>query len=215
MKKLVEKILLFIFPKKCASCGKADFYICPKCRKNLPKPERNLEDWITSVWSYKDAGLRRLLWLLKFHGRFNILEDLSDELYDEFVAEFSEKAIFENFQDIILVPIPITRKKFRKRGYNQAELIAKVISGKSDGKISVKNFLEKIKETTPQSHIKNRRIRLENIRGCFSVKENINLRGKNIVIIDDITTTFGTLKEARKVLRNSGARKIYAFTIAH
>jgi competence protein ComFC len=152
---------------------------------------------------------------LKFHGRFAVLDDIANELYDEFVAEFSEKAIFENFQDVMLVPIPITTKKLRKRGYNQSVLIADKLKEKSAGTLTVARVLEKIIDTPPQSHIKNRARRLENIKGCFHIKKDTDIRGKNIVIIDDITTTFATLKEARKVLRHAGARKVYAFTIAH
>ena len=82
-----------------------------------------------------------------------------------------------------------------------------------------KDFLIKPKETEHQARIENRKERLKNIQGSFAVKNtanNINsIKNKNIILIDDITTTGATLAEARKVLKQAGARKVIAFTVAH
>lgn len=216
MKNLVKKIFAFLYPKKCVSCGQADFFICPICRKNLPNPESNIEDWITAVWSYKDKHIRRLIKLLKFHGKFSVIEDIGETLYDHLEAEILERAVFENINNIVLVPIPITNKKFRKRGYNQSEIIAKELAKRaSPNLLPVENILLKIKETDAQSSIRERSRRLSNLKGSFAVKRGAEIKHKTFILIDDITTTHATLKEARRALREAGAKKVLGFTIAH
>ena len=82
-----------------------------------------------------------------------------------------------------------------------------------------KNILIKIKDTEHQARIKNRNERIKNMTGTFAIKDlekNKKLiMKKNIILIDDILTTGATLSEARKVLRQAGARKVIAFTVAH
>ena len=77
------------------------------------------------------------------------------------------------------------------------------------------NALEKIRHTAPQSSIKNRALRLQNLSGCFSIPHPEKVRGKNIILIDDVTTTGSTLAEARSVLLSAGARSVHAIAIAH
>ena len=77
------------------------------------------------------------------------------------------------------------------------------------------NVLIKPQETEHQARIHNRSARLKNIVGSFSVKNEELIKNKNIILIDDITTTGATLTEAKKVLKHAGARKIIAFTVAH
>ena len=78
-----------------------------------------------------------------------------------------------------------------------------------------KNILIKPKETEHQARIKDRRERLKNLIGSFAVKNGEKIKNKNIILIDDITTTGATLSEARKILKQYGARRIIAFTVAH
>ena len=79
----------------------------------------------------------------------------------------------------------------------------------------MQDILQKNKDTATQHSIKNRRERLRNLQGMFEIKNTADIKGKNIVLIDDITTTHGTLLEAKRVLRANGAKKILGFTIAH
>ena len=133
------------------------------------------------------------------------------------MEELSELSVMENFREPLLIPIPLSPKRYRERGYNQAELICRElikIDRNKNFKLE-KNILIKPKETEHQARIKNRRERLENIVGSFSVKNVESIKNRNIILIDDITTTGATLAEARKILKKSGARKIIAFTVAH
>jgi competence protein ComFC len=75
--------------------------------------------------------------------------------------------------------------------------------------------LMKTKETRSQVCVKNRAERLRNIRGSFCVRNAEKIKGKNILIVDDVTTTGATLAEAKKVLRKSGAKSVMCITLAH
>lgn len=216
MKAFLNKILKFVFPARCVGCRAECSSICPKCLSKVPRAEKMGEDWITSVWSYKDRNIKKLLWQFKFEGKWSFVEDLGQVLYDHLSDELAEKSLFENVVSPILVPIPITGKKLRERGYNQSEILGKELVRRSGGFLAcMPNVLQKIKETPTQHSIMNRSARLKNLRGTFAVKNPKEISGRDIVIIDDITTTHATLIEARRALREAGAGKILAFTIAH
>ena len=149
------------------------------------------------------------------------------------MEELADLVIMENFNNIILIPIPLSGKRLRERGYNQAELICRELikinnltpspspyqgeGCRRRGEVLTlqNNILIKPKETEHQARIENRRQRLQNIIGSFSLKNSELVKNRNIILIDDIITTGATLNEARKVLKQAGARKIIAFTIAH
>lgn len=210
-----RKILNILFPCRCVDCRKEGFWICPKCLVKVASAEKPADDWIYSVWSYKDGRIRRLLWLFKWSGRHDVINDLSDTLYDHFLDEFAERRVFENLDNPILVPIPISRKKFRRRGYNQAKIIATKLAEKSTGLMVASEILKKVKDGPDQNSIKNKRERFENIRGAFKIRDGELVRGRNVILIDDILTTGATLSEARRTLKSAGAKNIFAFTVAH
>ena len=123
----------------------------------------------------------------------------------------------ENFRDALLVPIPLSGSRLRERGFNQALLLCEslvALDNNQNFKLE-KNVLIKPKETEHQAKIEDRQKRLKNIIGSFAVKNPELIQKKNIILIDDITTTGATLHEAKKILRAAGARKVIAFTIAH
>lgn len=146
----------------------------------------------------------------------------AEVLYEKILEELSDLLVMENFRDPVLIPIPLSKKRLRERGYNQAELICEEIIKINHLRDSVeinmqleKDLLVKTRETEHQARIRDRRKRLENVVGTFTLKNENQIKGKNIILIDDITTTGATLSEAKKVLRAGSARKIIAFTVAH
>ena len=216
----MQKILLFIknlfFPIKCISCNKDGVYICERCLQKIEKADFIKEDWIISVWSYKNKYIKKLLWLLKFKGQFSSIKELVPTLYDYLHDELIESKIFEALDSPILVPIPISKKRMRYRGYNQSLIIGKFLIKESDNKFTLdKNILEKVFDRAPQNTIKNKRQRFENIKNTFKIKNGADVTNKFIILIDDITTTHATLIEAKKVLDKAGAKKVLAITIAH
>jgi len=140
-------------------------------------------------------------------------------MHGRILEELSELSVMENFHDAILMPIPLSRQRYKERGYNQAELICEsLVDLDKDVNFKFeKNILIKPKETKHQARIHNRGERLKNIIGSFAIKntEKNLLKNRNIILIDDIITTGATLTEARKTLKKAGARKIIAFTVAH
>jgi len=157
------------------------------------------------------------LWILKYKNKRGVARIFGNILYSQILEELSDLEQFENFKDPILIPIPLSRKRLKKRGYNQVLLIAKHLAD-LDKDVNFKlanNVLIKIKETPHQTQIENKRKRLENLTGSFAVKNHELVRGRNIILIDDVTTTGATFKEAKKVLKSAGARKIIIFTLAH
>jgi predicted amidophosphoribosyltransferase len=110
----------------------------------------------------------------------------------------------------------ISRKEMEKR-LQSIDYIARGFCSNTNPNIFCleKNVLLKIKNTQSQAKTKDRELRLKNIQGVFEVKNTEKIAGKTIIIIDDVVTTGGTIKEAMKVLEENGAEKIYAFTLAH
>jgi competence protein ComFC len=105
----------------------------------------------------------------------------------------------------------------RERGFNQAQLLAEEIS-KLDGGTNFgleKDVLKRPKDSEHQAHIKDKKGRLKNASGAFAVNNIESVKGKNIILIDDVVTTGATLHEAKRVLRQAGAKKVVAFTVAH
>ena len=126
----------------------------------------------------------------------------------------------ENFREPILIPIPLASKRKKERGFNQAELLCQKLVNidKNNNFILEKNVLIKTKDQEHQARLKDRRDRLANIIGSFSIKnpkEMQKIKNRNIILIDDVITTGATLSEARKTLKQFGAKKVIAFTIAH
>jgi len=115
-------------------------------------------------------------------------------------------------QDLILVPIPLTMKKERKRGFNQAKEIAKELSNKLELPL-IDDVLLKIKETLPQVDLEEN-LRIQNPKGSFLVKNEHKIMGKKILLVDDVYTTGSTMEECSKILRDAGAKEVWGVAIA-
>lgn len=214
---IINTILDFLFPLRCVGCRESGSYLCDKCAHQIRKAERENLEWVYSLYDYRDPVIKKALWLLKYKNKKPVAETFARLIYGIMLEEISELVIMKNWQDPVLIPIPLSKKRLRERGYNQTELIAKAII-KVDQNQNFKletTWLRKVKETPRQAHIKNRNERLANLKGSFEVSPTINVTGRNIILLDDVTTTGATLSEARKVLKNTGARDVVAFTLAH
>lgn len=106
----------------------------------------------------------------------------------------------------VLVPVPLSREAFRRRRFNQAELLAREIGGQLG--IPVRSVLDKIRDTPAQAGLL-RAARLTNLAGCFRfVDEPQTVRGRTVVVVDDVLTTGSTLSEAGRVLLETGASRV-------
>src|SRR3989344_1887607 len=218
---LLDTILNIIFPVNCVSCGTSGADLCINCLSQSPPAERESAKWIFPLYDYRYPPIKKALWLFKYKGKKKLALVFAEILYGRILEELSDISVMENFCEAVLIPIPLSKKRYRERGYNQTELLCKELVRLDTGKnfILAKNILIKIQETEHQAHIKDRRDRLKNLSGSFALKntkENRSLiRNRNIILIDDITTTGATLAEAKKTLKKAEGRKVIAFTIAH
>lgn len=196
---------------------------------------------IISLFDYGDPMVRAAIWELKYRGNRRIAELLGELLYDEILGFLEEYAPLTNFKDPLLIPLPLSKRRKRERGFNQCELLCNELmrldgtalssslegesclpadwqAGRGGG--SSRTFtlsvtaLRKVKDTPSQTKAQNRAARLKNLAGCFGAEQS-EVNGRNIILIDDVATTGATLHEARLAARRAGARKVIAFTIAH
>ena len=172
---------------------------------------------VITIFDYNNKLIKQAIWSLKFRNNKRLSKIFAQIIYDEILEKLSDLKIFSNFKDPVLIPIPLFKKRLRERGYNQCELIAEEMSvlDKNSNFILEKNVLIKIKDTTQQSRAKNKKERLENLKGCFKIKKFEKIKSRNIILLDDVITTGATIKEARNELKKNGARKIITITIAH
>jgi len=209
---ILDTILNIVFPVNCVSCGKSGSDLCPKCLSTSPAAERESANWIFPSFDYRHPPIKKSIWLFKYKGKKRLASVFADVMYGKIIEELSELSVMSNFRDPILIPIPLSKKRYRERGYNQAELICRELI-KMDEKNNVdknfsleKNVLIKIKETEHQANIKERKDRLKNLSGSFAVKNEDIIKGKNIILIDDVLTTGTTLTEAKKILKQFPTR---------
>lgn len=111
----------------------------------------------------------------------------------------------------IIVPVPLHINRLRKRGYNQALLIARIVAKRMDVAVDYMS-LKRVRDTASQVNLKAAE-RQGNISGAFAVRRTGALDGKRVLLVDDVFTTGATLRECAKVLNMDGAR-VYALTIA-
>jgi competence protein ComFC len=220
---IFSNILDVVFPTKCIFCGKKDTTLCENCLSDVQRAERESAEWIFPLYDYRNPMIKKSLWLLKYSGKKKLASIFAENIYDNMVEELSELAMMENFHNAFLIPIPLSKKRYRERGFNQSELICEELIKINNSRKNLdlkleKNILIKPKETEHQARIKDKKLRLKNIIGSFAIKNSTQaelIKNRNIILLDDITTTGATLTEARKVLRLAGARKVIAFTVAH
>jgi Predicted amidophosphoribosyltransferases len=237
IKKILLKISEFIYPVTCSGCGsdlnassdsgrvcescKSSFvrikgFVCRKCGLPLDdggehcyicrhKPKEFHFDNMRSSYLYK-GGVRKLILKFKYSDRMFLAEDFAADM-----LETMEENTFFKEADLI-VPVPLNILRRIKRGYNQAELLARVI-GKKTAKQVLTNVLLRKKITRPQFKL-SKQERQENIKDSFIVKNEKALYKKNILLVDDIVTTSATVSACAKALKNSGARKVYVIALA-
>jgi ComF family protein len=220
---ILSTILEAIFPSKCVSCGEKGQELCLRCLNDSPQAERESAKWILPLFDYRHPPIKKAIVSMKYKSKKRIATLFGDVLYDHIMEELADLVLMENFKESILIPIPLSKRRLRERGYNQAELICdelikidKERNGDREQNFKLENkILIKIKDEKHQAKINDRGERLENIIGSFAVKNPEIVKNKNIILIDDVITTGATLEEAKKTLKRAGARKIIAFTIAH
>jgi competence protein ComFC len=213
---IVEAIDSILFSEKCLGCKKPGKILCEECIKHLPKPEHDLPEHVYSLFEYRNPIIKKILTDAKYRKKFSALRVFGAYLNSAIIDIISEYSELNNYKQIILIPVPVSSKRFRMRGYNQAEIIAKsILAEQNVNYILGENIIRKIVDRKPQASIHNRKERLKSPIGTFKIISSEKIAGSLCVIIDDITTTGATIKEMRRILLESGALCVIGITIAH
>ena len=224
----LKSLLNAIFPQRCLSCRKntSGEPICQKCFSGIPINKTffcglcraRLADnkkichekfpYILGAASeYSNEAVKNLI-----HGlKFKYIKDAAAPL-GELLALYIKTTGFQ-VKNFVVVPVPLSAKRLRERGFNQSELIAKSFAERVASPTETV-ALARIKNSKPQSGAKNVGERRENVKACFSVVGPKFVANKNILLIDDVTTSGATMLEAAKTLKAAGAKKIVALAAA-
>ena len=232
-----------LFPPECLFCRRADAWVCRYCFKKIKfnatpyclgckqindygefcsncQPNYYLEG-IFIAGNYEDPILSQLIKKLKYQ----FLKTLSQPLGD-FLNLYLQNQICLNpllnrspylnpklkisANKILVVPVPLHKKRYRWRGFNQAELLARVVATNFGWKLNLD--LQRLIYKTPQVKL-NERERRQNVEQAF-VWKGQNLNGRQILLVDDVTTTGATLNDAGRALKAAGAEQVWGLVVA-
>ena len=229
--KVRKFILDLLFPQFCLGCQKEGDYLCQDCQATLEisqyryclckKPIRLPEggkcrfcqskklNGLYFALSYQNNLVQKLIRKFKYEI---FLKELAKPLTSLIITYFQLLDNKPDFSNFILIPVPLEKKKLKKRGFNQAEEIAKEISIFLKIPL-VNNILIKIRETLPQVELSDKE-REENILGAFSCQNKNEIKGKKILLVDDVYTTGSTLEECARVLKEAGAKEVWGLVVA-
>ena len=224
----LDSFLELIFPSRCAGCseltGKGpalcekcarslqtyDSLFCGVCMARLPEGKKICHPdspfILGAAINYHSGAAGALIRELKFKRNKKIAKFLADLL-----ASYLKKLPF-TLSSYEILAMPLRSARQRERGFNQAGLIAEELSPLVSVPI-LPGGLTRIKHSTPQSKIRGRKERLQNVSGAFSAKPEL-VAGKNIILLDDVITSGATMFEAARALKSAGVRKIIGLAAA-
>ena len=197
--------------------------------------------------------MKQAIWALKYKKAIDLAETFARAMSDTLFEELADELILPSRTDlkapqgrslmpIVLIPVPLSKKRLRQRGYNQAEELAKQMVKLNPEQFTLeKNLVKKIKDTPTQVSLKDRAKRLANLKGAFELatpktggqslpaprslgevgrgclKDCPRVFGANtiFVIIDDVSTTGTTIGEIRRILKINGFYRTYGLVLAH
>lgn len=213
-KKISEIILDLFFPpteteKILRKISVEDLY--KKCKKS----ETSFKNDYFSVFKYKDPFIKDSIYELKNNKNKYAIKLFSEILLDEILNYLEENLIKTDYK-ILVTFVPQHKDDYLNKGYNQGEELAAALCAASPNIFEKQNLLIKNRKTIPQHKIKNKKLRLKNLKNTFSISKNCNIKNNSLIIlIDDVKTTGATLSESRRVLLKAGAFKVICFTIAN
>ena len=169
---------------------------------------------IVSLFEYKDPLIKKMIWLLKYKGNAYVAELFADSISEYLTEELSDDILFSKVVVCVIVPLPLSKKRERERGFNQMKLITDTLQKTGDFSVD-SQMLIRIKHTVPQTTLARKEDRAKNVKDVFGVRGNIDLTNTHVILIDDVYTTGSTLQEAQKTLTKAGAHKVSCITLAH
>ena len=232
---LLEAAVSLLYPSVCTICGRsvrAGEYLCDQCEAKTvrivapfcQKCSEPFEGAITGVFTCANCAHRRIYFdaaVAAYRGRGIVRQIIHEFKYGRrihlrhlvarwlFAALEDERLCGRRFD--VIVPVPLHPARQRERGFNQASLLAELLSAQTS--IPVKPLLERTRYTTTQTAL-DRSERMENLHNAFRLRKNADVRGLRVLLIDDVLTTGSTLSECARVLKRAGATSVHAATAA-
>jgi len=224
IKKILNSLLNILFPINCLICGKTNKYLCNNCFKKIPildlkYNKLNYLDDVFIATTYKNNSLKNLIIYFKYKyikelglylGNFLSLY-LNAKISNYY---FSNKEKYNDLTNSLLSYIPSRKVDKRKRGFCPSEILMIQVAKKS-------NFIDmetlRIRRKKKRQASLNKKRRLKNIENSFLIKNNgirKIIKSKNIILVDDVVSTGSTINQAAKILKDNGAKKVYALILA-
>jgi len=233
--KLSNWLLDIIFPRRCLGCGHEGSYVCSNCFSSLSvlvgtacyicgkrsssgkictacqAKKSSALDGLLVASDWESALLREMIYAFKY--RF--VKELSEPLTKLMIEFLERNEILKTFKnnEIILVPVPLHKKRLAWRGFNQSEILAKILSAHFS--LPILPVLKRSRYNTPQAEIKSRAKRQENVKDSFkNIAAKDQLKDKIVILIDDVSTTSSTLLECAGALKPHKPKEIWGLVIA-
>jgi len=220
-----------LFPKFCLGCQEEGDYLCQDCQATLEileyqyclcksplrlpeagKCRRCLTKKLNGLYfalNYQSSFPKKLIHQFKYEP---FAKGLAKPLASLIIAHFQLLANTPDFSNFIIIPIPLEEKRLKWRGFNQAEELAKELAKFLKIPL-ISGCLIKIKETLPQIDLSAKE-REENPRGAFLLKKGGEIKGRKVLLVDDVYTTGATMEEAARVLKEAGVKEVWGVVVA-
>lgn len=219
---MLEGLLNLLFPPVCPQCGCAvmtEGQWCRNCVAEMFHPYRlennqGRREFVTEIWALTkyERGIKEVLRAVKFQQKKELALGLAP-----FLASFLFATAGQKFLEDIdyVIPVPVSQEKRKERGYNQVDLYFKAWS--KEANLPWLDCLTKREHTKAMWHL-SRTERQDNLRGAFSLQlaypQATVIKGKTVLIVDDIYTTGATMHEIGYLLKENGVGKVKGLTIA-
>jgi len=208
-------LLDIALPRSCVGCKKKGVSLCAKCLDAFPLALHTGE-FSDALYDYNHPVLRRAIWRLKYYGDRTLANIFGTRMAEEYLEEHTQIISRLSYgSTIFLVPVPSTKRRYFERGYNQAELIARVMTERYPCTWKVADILYRTKDNKRQALIKDRKGRKENMSNIIAVKDSTHIQGQVCIIVDDVITSGATMNACREVLVNAGSPFVRGIAIAH
>lgn len=181
--------------------------------QKLFHPRLAREAWIISLFPYSNPTVRALIRGVKFYGITAPLPAVGVLAGEYLLEHIYEKKSFAGWGTPLLIPMPSSQKRMRDRGYNQAERFASALLPTLMEAVEFAPHVLVREERESQTRIL-REQRKANVAGAFSVSSPEKVLGRQVILIDDVVESAGTMNDARRALINAGAAEVFGVAIA-
>jgi len=229
LKQFGKSITDLVFPITCIVCGRDGIYICENCYSKLPRLDkqqclvcqkaspygkthpdcvtRNSVDGALSALTHKDKNVREIIRVFKY----SFVSQLAEPLSRLIIESINKQGLDGYFQDFVIAPVPLHKRRKNWRGFNQALFLSEALSDSLKIPLA-EDLILRTKFTKPQVDLKAEE-RKRNMENAFV--ENGEIQNKKILLVDDVITSGSTANELAKLLKSKRASEVWIVSAAH